>query len=141
VKKQERPFIVTMLCLLLVVFVGLYLARIWQALLKWSFLLELISFSPIYLLITGLFWVIVGLVVAVNLWLGKRRAPRLMLLFLALYSTYYWLEYMVLVDHSGLNSNWLFLALVNLVSVLWVLWVLSRPMTRIYYGENNERRP
>jgi hypothetical protein len=125
------------LCLLLVGFTGIYLARVLGALTQLYFLAELLPFSPSYLIISGLFWAFTGLALAIILWFGSRMAPRLSALFMIAYTIYYWLEYNFLVEHNGLSSNWPFLALVNLTLVVWVIWVMSRPLARDFFGDKH----
>lgn len=125
---------------MLVVFSGLYFSRFWGALVRQNDLAGLLSFTPVYLAVSGLFWALISFALALYLWLGRKMAPRLTIFFVMGYTIYYWLEYNFLVDHRGLSSNWPFLVIVNFALALWILWVLSRPMTRDYFGENNGRR-
>jgi hypothetical protein len=113
------------------------LVRLVQAIQQWQFLTELLSVSPLYLAASGFIWTTAGLVLAWGLWRGRRWAPGLMRLFALAYSLYYWLDRLLL-RTAGPGSNWPFTAVANLVLLIFIFRVLSRPRVKKYFGTEPE---
>jgi len=137
--KPPRPFSVTLLALLVLLFVALNAVRFALVTQGWSFYGELLSIHPAYLAISGLVWAILGMPLIVGLWVGARWAPRLVAIAALVYSIYYWFEYLLLVNRQDRHANWPFLAILNLILLVWILWVLSRAKAKSFFGGNHER--
>jgi hypothetical protein len=137
-RRPRRPSNITLLAILFLFIALLYLARLMECLAQWAFLNDLLPFSPAYLALTGLVWGFAGVALAFALWFGLCWAPRFTAITVLVYSVYYWMEYTLLVDHDARTVNWPFLAVVNLVALLWIFWVLSRPRAKYYFGEYDE---
>ncbi len=78
--------------------------RLSQAFFFWKVLAEYNAY-PLYIAVSGGFWLIAGLFLATTIWLGKSWAWAGTLVGMTVYFTWYWLDRMFFqVPHS----NWLF---------------------------------
>jgi hypothetical protein len=136
--KQSRPFGVTLLALLVLSLAVLKLIRLALGLQSWEFLSELLPINLIYLVLSGLVWSVVGVILAAALWLGASWAPRFTRLAALVYTIYYWVEFVFLVEIGGRQQNWVYLLFVNVVLLVWIFGVLSRSRSKVYFGANNE---
>ena len=129
-----RPTSVTYLAVGVLITAGFNLLRSWNAYREFEFLSGLLPFSPLYLVMGGLFWGITGLVLFFGLWLGKQWAPTLTRIAAVVYTLYFWLD-RILLTSTGIGVNWLFVVIVNVIILTLVFWVLNRNNARRYYGE------
>ena len=136
--RKRRPFGVTLFALLVLSFAVLNLLRLIQAFQKWDLLTALLPFSPIYLLLSGLLWAVVGFPLAWGIWRGSRLAYQLSPVFLVVYSLYIWADRLLLSVYPERLNNWPFIAALNILILAWSLWVLTRPKALIFFGEKNE---
>lgn len=133
-----RPFSVTLLAIVVLTIAGLNLLRFVQAILQREFLSEFPTVSLPYLIFSGLFWTVSGLVSAWGLWRHKRWAPRFTMLFVLAYSLYYWLE-RIWLSRFNVWANIPFAIGVNILLLIITAWVLTRPKARAFFGEFHER--
>jgi len=140
-KKTRLPFSVTLLADLVLFYAVFNLARAGRTLAEFSFLQGILPFSPVYFLVSGLFWGLAGLIII--WWILKRwRAGRwLPIVYLSLYSLFYWLDRILIPGYLHRNMNWLFVAGMNLFVLGWVVWVCTRPKVRLYFEGTDEQRP
>ncbi len=141
----HRPRSVTLLALGVLILAGLNLVRFVLSLRDWSFLAAQPGVSPYYLAISGFIWAVAGAFLVWGLWKAKNWAPRLMQAVALTYALYYWLDLLLLRDHpvnaaSGalraiLPTSWQFSAGVTVVSLAFMLWVLSRSKVKAYFGQ------
>ncbi len=139
-----------MLALGVLILAGFNLLRFVLSLRDWSFLAAQPGVSPYYLAISGLIWALVGAFLVWGLWKAKSWAPRLLQAVTLTYALYYWLDLLFLRDHpvndaSGalgavLPTNWQFSAGVTVVSLAYILWVLSRSKVKAYFGQHEPVR-
>ena len=132
-QSRRRPFGVTLLSGLVLTFAAINLVRMSQALIRWQFLEDLLPFAPIYLVITGLVWGVLGLITAVTIFWGWKRSPYLAAGLFFGYSVYYWMDRIFLPGYPGKNGSWPFLLLINCGLGLWGSWILTRPKARKYF--------
>ena len=59
-RKKKRPFLVTLLALVVLIIASTNLIRLIGSIRMWDFLASLPGVSPLYIALTGLFWVLVG---------------------------------------------------------------------------------
>jgi len=137
--KKKRPFSITLLAILVLCIAVVYLARLRETLASWSSLVELLPISPGYLSLTGLVWGITGFILAFSLWFRVSWSPIVTRLVLVVFTIYYWLENIFLIDHTLRSPNWPFRTAINIIIVAWAFWILSRPGAKIYFGEIDER--
>ena len=138
--RLRRPFSVTLVALLVLTLAVMKLIRLVLVMQSWAFYGGLLSFSPIYLAISGLLWAVIGLPLAAGLWFGLSWASIFTRVGSLVYTFYYWLEYFLLVNTRGRQQNWAYLLFANIAVLIWIYWVLSRDKAKIYFGVDNERR-
>jgi hypothetical protein len=139
--RKRRPFGVTLFSLLVLSFAVLNLLRLIQTIQKWDLLTVLLPFSPIYLLLSGLLWTVVGFPLAWGIWRGWRLAYLLSPVVLIVFSLYLWADRLLLSVYPERLDNWPFAAVLNILILAWSFWVLTRPKAKIFFGEKNESKP
>jgi hypothetical protein len=133
--KTSRDRSVTLLALGVLTFAGISLLRLYQVLVQWGFLAEILPFSPLYLALTGLVWGLVGLVLGWGLLRGRTWAPGFTRLVALAFLIYFWLDRLLLARQT---TNWPFAAVMSLLVLALVFWTLSRRKARIFFGEWHE---
>lgn len=143
--KPRRLFSVTLIAWMVFIITIINFLRLGLTLYNWEFLTELLSpaatypLFPIYMAVSGLVWGVVGLPLIWGIWRGKMWAPRLLLATLLFYSIYYWLDRAFLPGYPQRNSNWPFAMGINLLILIWILWVMTRQKVKDFFGEAHER--
>lgn len=137
--ERKKPRSVTWLLLLVLSFTGASFLRLVAALEEWSFLGSLpLNVSPFIIAFSGLIGTLTGLGLIWGLWQRAPWAPQATRLASLVYAVYFW------VDRLGLSAsplravNWPFALAATLLLLGFVLWVLSRPGVRAYFGESDE---
>lgn len=143
-----RPWGVTLLALGVLSITVLNLIRFILAIRRWQFLSSLPGISPLYLALSGLFWAVMGVALFWGLWRGLNGAPRLMQAVMLTYAAYYWLDRIFLSERMAsspqestiafLPLNWPFTITVTALLMASVVWILSRPYTKAFFGERYE---
>ena len=133
-----RPFLVTLVALVVLTITTIYLIRFVQALSWWDFLASLPGVSPLYLVLTGLLWTLIGLPLTWGLWHGWPKMRSATRLFAVGFAIYVWLERLLAANTDGETSNWPFAAGMTLIVLGFVLWALSLPAVKVYFGELHE---
>ncbi len=129
-----RPASVTYLAVGVLITAGFNLLRSWNAYREFEFLSGLLPFSPLYLVLGGMFWGLSALVLFYGLWLGKQWAPNMTRIAAFVYTLYYWLD-RIFLSSLGLGVNWLFVLIVNIIILALVFWILIRSNARRYFGD------
>ena len=137
---KSRPCSVTLLALVVLMFAGLNLERLVQAIWQWEFLNKILPISPLYLALSGLIWALIGFTLAFLLWVGASFAPRFTYITAFIYTMYYWFNRLILFDREWL-VNWLFVTIINIISIVTICWIFSQRKTKTYFGEGNEHKP
>jgi len=140
-RKSSRPFSVTLLSDLVLILSVYQLARGGWAFAQFDYLQSLLPFSPVYLVISGLFWGLTGLILFWWFWQGMRAGRWLLIGYSGLFSLYYWLDRALMPGYPGRNMNWLYVAVVNIFMLGWVIWVCTRPKVRNFFEGADEQRP
>jgi hypothetical protein len=140
----SRPGYVTILALGVLIITIINLLRLVLSIINWDFLNSWPGVSPLYMVTTGLIWTLIGSFLFFGLWTGKKWAPKLMQAVALSYALYYWLDHVFLVDHPArgavgaqralLPVNWQFAIGATVVCLAYVVWVLSRPNVKTYFG-------
>jgi hypothetical protein len=90
---RKRPFGVTLLLWMVLSLLAWGAVRFSAALRWWDVLVEFrSSLSPLYLSITGAGWGVVGCVLLVSLFVGKKWTPRAILTSIVVWLIEYWIE-------------------------------------------------
>jgi hypothetical protein len=134
-----RPFLVTLVAVVVLTITGLHLVRLFQTLYWWDFLSSLPRVSPVYLALTGLLWTLAGLPTFFGLWLGRPGLPKVTRLLAFAYVLYVWLDRLLVANTEIVMINWPFTAGVTILLLFIVFWTFSRPSVRVYFGEMNEQ--
>ena len=134
----RRPFTVTLITLLVLLMTVSNIIRLVQVISNWQYLFGLLNNTTVYLSVSALIWSITGLIISIAVWFGIPWAPNLTRIAALVFSLHYWLEYLFLVNHTGRQSNWLFLLSINSLLILWLFWVLSRKASKAYFGVIHE---
>lgn len=137
---RRRPLSVTILVWLVLIVTMINLVRMVNALVRYQTLAELLPMNPIYIVLSGLVWVVIGLPLVVGLWRGNSWAPRLALLAGLAYSLYFWTDRLLIPSYPGRNSNWPFVLVLNLSILALGYLALTRAKVREYFGEIYEKQ-
>lgn len=135
-ERPKRPFSVTLLASGVLILAVLNLTRLLSAIRFMPFLQEILPFSGLYLVGTGLIWAGFGLPLFWGLWQGLPWAPGLTRIAAVAYLFYYWLDRLLLTNHPGREANVSFAIGASLVGLAWIIWILARPKANIFF-----RRP
>ena len=137
----KRPWSVTFLVIGVLLLSAFYFTRLYAVVKAWGFWKQnLLPFSDWYLFITGLVWGVLFLILAVALWFGFPWGRSGMRIAAIAYLAYDWIERLILWKLNTIGPNWPFLASASLVLLIWVLWVLSRPAAKIYFGDKSHEQ-
>jgi hypothetical protein len=139
--KPHRPLAVTLFALLVLTVAAVNLIRLFLTLRDWEFLSTLLPFSPLYFVITGLFWGALGLGLCWGLWRGLSWAPRWSMAAILLYSAYIWFDRLVMPGYQARTQNWPFVLLLNLLVAGAGFLTLSHIHSRSFFGELHDREP
>lgn len=134
-----RPFLVTLVALLVLTITGIHLVRLIQTLSWWDFLSSLPRISPVYLALTGLFWTLAGLPIVIGLWSGRPGTPKATRMLALAYALYVWLDRILVSDTGREMVNLPFSIAVTAVFLFIVFWTFSRRNVKDYFGELNEQ--
>lgn len=135
---RKRPFLVTLLAVLVLTITTINLVRLINTLILWSFLVSLPGVPPLYLAATGLIGFLIGVPLFWGLWTGDPRAPKATKIVIILYLSYQWLERIVLTRTGNRLDNWPFTASMTLITFLFVFWTLRRSDVKDYFGDLHE---
>ena len=139
-RKSKRPLAVTTIAVSVLIIAVVNLIRFIQAISQWDILTELlpIHLSPIYLVLSGLIWAVIGLILSYGLWHGKFWAPITTQIIFIVYLLYYWLDRLFLSNPISKLTNLRFAIVSSLLLLVWVFWLFSRSDIKYYFGETNE---
>jgi hypothetical protein len=112
-----------------------------QSIQQWDLLASLLPISPAYFSLSGLLWTVVGFPLAYGLWRGRRLAYHLSPVVLLGYTLYIWADRLLLSGYSERQENWPFVAVLNILVLVWSLLLLNRPKVIMFFGEWHERKP
>lgn len=128
-----------MLALMVLILAVLHLTRFQQSLLRWEFLQAVLSFHPVYLAINGAFWGVTGLILVWAIWFRKAWAPIVVTVSALIYTVNFWLERIFLSGDQSRNTNWPFVAVINLLALAFIFWQLRRKKVIHYFGDMHDK--
>ena len=133
-KRAERPFLVTLLVVSVLILSVYNAARFGTALAQWDLLLRLAPFpGPSYIATTGLFWTLVLLFAALSLWFRWKWIPLSTALILVLYSVYYWFDRLLFQSNQP-RVNWPFALIFTIICLLFTALALGLPGSRKFFN-------
>ena len=131
----KRPWLVLLLFIFSLVFTVSAAARVWNGVQFYWFLDDLsMSVSPLYLVITGVVWSILGAATAIMVWWGNSLAKRVLISGTLLYSVFFWFEQLFLMSNPLRKTNWLFLVILTLIVFLVEVLSFQHPRVRKFFG-------
>ncbi|MBN1669361.1 MAG: hypothetical protein JW862_19890 [Anaerolineales bacterium] len=132
--KRKRPERLEFLALLVLVFALLNLLRVIETVQEWQLLENLpLSVSPLYLLLSGAIWALVGFILAAGIWWGWRPAWLGTQVACLAYGVYYWLDRWLLAEPNVLAVRWPFMLLLTILFLLFAFASLWLPAGRAYF--------
>lgn len=138
-RDNKRPFLVTLLAVLVLTITIVNLLRLVNTIALWSFLSGIPGVSPFYLAVTGLVWTLLGVALVWGLWAGKPKAPRATRVLTVFYLGYEWLERIVFADSGNELQSWPFFAILSIIFILFTFWTLSRSDAKAFFGVMDEQ--
>lgn len=136
--KPGRPFLVTLLAIVVLSIAILHLLRLIQTLTTRQFLESLPEVSINYLIISGLTISAIGFLIAVGLWLGKSWAAKASLVIAPLYVVYDLIERGYFAWRAERPANWLLWLLLSVISLVFVFGSLTNRDAKLFFGEVND---
>jgi hypothetical protein len=137
-QKPNRPFLVTLLAVLVLSITTLFLVRATEGIRQWDFLASLPGVSPFYLVTTGTAGAVVGLSISWGLWRGISWAPKATRIAWVVYLLYHWIE-KIFINKSGSKLiDWQFDLGLSLISLVFVYGTLSLTGIKAYFGEPHD---
>jgi hypothetical protein len=133
IHRPKRPLGVTLLAIGVLTIAVLNLTRLLSAVRSWPFLQEILPFSGLYLIGTGLIWAGFGLPLFWGLWHGLAWAPGFSRIAVVAYLIYYWLDRLLLANHPGRGANLPFAIGASLTGLALTYWILSRRKAKFYF--------
>lgn len=136
---KHRPFSVTLLGLGVLTIAMLHLLRMILTQMQYEFLARLLPITPLYLILSGAAWSVVGILLFVGLFFGREWAPLFTRLAALAFSASLWVERLLLANPQVQSANLGFAIGANLVLVVLVFWVTLRGKARLFFGAGNGR--
>jgi hypothetical protein len=91
------------------------------------------SISPAYLAISGLFWVLIGIVLSWILWRGQPGAPQVLQVFAVIYVLYYWIDRWLLTVSIS-SARWPFALLMTIFGLFFPFVIGTRPKVSAFFA-------
>ena len=105
----RRPFGVTYVIVVVLIFTSLNALRMITAIRTWDFLDKSSVVVPvIYFVITGAVWMGTGFILILGLLTRQKWSPSMTQITLVLYMCYYWVDRLFIADHSAIVYRWQF---------------------------------
>ena len=131
-KNSTPPTTVTILAVFVLFITSWNGIRTYSAIANWQVLKEF-GANPVYILATGLFWIIAGLWLFRALWEGHRYAIRAGLTAAGLYTLWYWCDRLIFQPAPAPNT--LFSIIVSTVFLAFFIIILSIPASKGFFNK------
>ncbi len=133
--RPKRPFLVTVLILLVLSYTALGWFGFSETIRQWDFLHEFpLVVPPLYLALRNVFWGLVGIPVIWGLWVGRRWARFATQIAAISYAIYYWLDRVLLADPVAIAGRWSFTLGLTILCLVYMFLVLRLPRSRKFFG-------
>lgn len=133
---MKRPFGVTILIVMVLIFTSLNALQASTAIRLWSFLIEPPVDTPvIYLVATGIIWSVLGIALAVGLYTRRKWSSPLAKTSAPVYAVYYWVDRLLIAERSAIASRWPFAIGLTILLLTLTFLILSRPKPRIFLAK------
>ena len=136
-KEDERPFLVTLLGLGVLILTVFNAVRFGSALVQWDLLLDFASQpGPIYIATTGLIWALGWLIVYLSIEYNWKWARKSTLALSILYAAYYWIDRFLFQTFQARN-NIFFVSVSTILGLAFVILALTLPKSRVYFVDRD----
>ena len=133
-KKPKRRFGLWLLILIFIVSGLLGFFRFWLAVENGGYYQTLgLTISINYLIVSGLFWTMLGFGGAILLFFRQNWVPVAVLGCAAVLSMGYWFDRIFIAVNSDQASNWVFMLLMNALFFGTMAWVFSRKQNQRFF--------
>jgi hypothetical protein len=141
-QRGKRPWMITLLSILVLLASLFQLLKCSQALINWTTLESLpLSISPIYLAGTGLLWGLVGLILFWSLWTGRPWARAAGLIISLAFAAFFWIDRLWVAEPDLIRVRWPS-DLAYTVAVLASIWlILNHQKSRAYFRKKMVKIP
>ena len=130
---MKRPFGVTILIGVVLIFTSLNFFRVSTAIRLWDYLVEPPLNTPvIYLVISGIIWSGLGLTLAFGFVTRQKWSSVLAKISAIVYSSHYWFDRLLIADRSGIGSRWFFALGLTILLLVLTFIILAQPKTRAF---------
>jgi hypothetical protein len=135
-KSPDRPFAVTSLAGLVLIFTGAQILRICAAIGSLEYYNQLPLRVPgFYFIVTGVVWGALAFWLALGLWRGDGWAPRAATWGAVAYAAFVWTDRLLLQAPGPQATNWPFAAVATALLLLAVFAIFRMKRVRAYFGE------
>lgn len=137
-ERSPRPARLFILALFVLWFAAMNGLRLGEAIFFWRTLQEYRA-SPLYISMSGAFWLIVGFMLVWGLWQGKIWGRMAVIIGTTGYTAWYWFDRLVMQES---HANWPFALIANIILLLMIFIILFSQKTRLFYHRDlYERQP
>ncbi|MFQ5943154.1 MAG: hypothetical protein ACE5JF_06340 [Anaerolineales bacterium] len=98
----------------------------------------LYAVPPTYLFVRNSLWGVWGSLAAFGAFFGKSWGPRVITWGGSALVIWYWIDRLFLTQSDYSRTNWPLTAIMTVLAIVFVGWVLSRPVVRTYYQEKGK---
>lgn len=135
-RRLRRPSRVTLVAWLVLTIASVHLIRFIQAILQWDFQVEVAAVSPLYLVSTGVIWVVVAFPLGWGLLYGKTWSARVVFYTALVYTLYYWLDRIFVAQDilvASRSSPVPFMIGFNFIILAFMVWALRSKKGMAYF--------
>lgn len=133
---HHRPFIVTVLIVVVLIFTFLNVFRFATAIRSWDFLTTLLpETNLVYLVATGFVWSVFGLILAIGLYARRRWSSSMMRIAGICYAIYYWFDRLFIAENFSVAYRWQFALGLTLLLLIVSFLILRRPTTKRFLAK------
>jgi hypothetical protein len=126
-RAARRPFGVTYVIVVVLIFASLNALRMITAIRNWDFLDKSSVVVPvIYFVITGAVWMGIGIILVLGLLTRQKWSPSMAQITLVLYMCYYWVDRLFIADRSAIVNRWQFALGSTIVLFCSMFWAVTR---------------
>jgi hypothetical protein len=131
--RPRRPFAVTILIVVVLIFTSLNILRMITAISDRDFLNSLPMAVPvIYLITSGAIWGGIGIILVLGLLDGRKWSLQMAQVITILYTVYYWVDRWIIAEQFSITSRWQFVTGVTILLTISVFWILKLQKTRAF---------
>jgi uncharacterized membrane protein len=135
-ESTKRPFVATILIIVVLIFTSLNIIRTITSLQSWSFLESLpLQIPVIYLIISGLIWALLGFFLLISYVLKKKWTLPLSTIMFIGYPTYYWIDRLFISKRTINDHQWRFALALTLLSMILGFWISNDSKTKNYFNK------